>query len=187
MPHMILTKDVYLNKALSVILQQSSVDRRVCIVDIESFRSLGAILRVLKRKKLTEEQRLIFIGGKDVSSRVLEPLVTINRKSCYTEFRKQITDGRVCSPENTLNYIARFRSLSILSVRERKTLFALIEIYDTKEVAGKIQLSPKSVYGYISNIGKKLNLSSIIQVRQFIFSEFTQDAETGESGSRTSR
>ena len=93
MPHIILTKDVYLKKALSVILEQVSPARKLCIVDIESYRSLGAIFRLLKRKKLTDKHGLIFIGGKDVSSRVLEPLVTIYRKSCFMDFRKQLNDG----------------------------------------------------------------------------------------------
>jgi hypothetical protein len=79
---------MFLNKALSVILQQASPGRKVCVVDIESFRSLGAIFNLLKRKKLTEKHEMIFIGGKDVSSRVLEPLVTIYRKSCFMEFRR---------------------------------------------------------------------------------------------------
>ncbi|STB59401.1 Bacterial regulatory proteins, luxR family [Citrobacter freundii] len=179
MPHMILTKDVFLNKALSVILQQVSPARKLCIVDIESYRSLGAIVRLLKRKKLTERHRLIFIGGRDVSSRVLEPLVTLCRKSCFMTFRKQLTDGRTHSPENTLKYIARCRSLSMLTAQEKRTLFALLDTGDTWAAARKIYLSPKTVYTYTSNIGQKLNLRSILQVRQFIFSEFALDAENG--------
>lgn len=180
MPHMILTKDVFLNKALSAILQQVSPGRKICIVDIESFRSLGAIFRLLKRKKLTDKHRLIFIGGKDVSSRVLEPLVTICRKSCFMEFRKQLTSGMTHSTEYALNNIAHCRSLSMLSVQEKKTLFALLETDDTRAAARKIYLSPKTVYTYTGRIGQKLNLSSILQVRQFIFSEFVLDAEIGE-------
>ncbi|WP_181012942.1 LuxR C-terminal-related transcriptional regulator [Citrobacter amalonaticus] len=180
MPHIILTKDVFFNNALSVILQQVPASRKVCVIDIESFRSLGSIFRLLKRNKLIEKHRLIFIGGKDVSSRVLEPIVTIYRKSCFMEFRKQLTDGRTHSPEYALNHIARYRSLSILSVQEKKTLFALLDTDDTWAAARKIYLSPKTVYSYTSRIGQKLNLSSILQVRQFIFSEFVLDAETGE-------
>ncbi|QLV15281.1 LuxR C-terminal-related transcriptional regulator [Enterobacter roggenkampii] len=172
MPHMILTKDVFLNKALSAILQQASLSRKVCIVDIESFRSLGAIFNLLKRKKLTEKHEMIFIGGKDVSSRVLEPLVTIYRKSCFMEFRKQLTGGRTYSSEYVLNHIARCRSLSMLSEQEKKTLFALLDTDDTVAAARKIYLSPKTVYTYTNNIGQKLNLNSILQVRQFIHSEF---------------
>lgn len=172
MPHIILTKDVFLNKALSVILQQASPSRKVCVVDIESFRSLGAISNLLKRKKLTEKHEMIFIGGKDVSSRVLEPLVTIYRKSCFMDFRKQLTGGRTYSSEYALNHIARCRSLSMLSEQEKKTLFALLDTDDTVAAARKIYLSPKTVYTYTNNIGQKLNLNSILQVRQFIHSEF---------------
>ena len=180
MPHMILTKDVFLHNALSSILEHISPARRVCVVDIESFRNLGVIYRLLKRKKLTEKHRLIFIGGKDVSSRVLEPLVTIYRKSCFMTFRKQLTDGRTHSPEYALKYIARCRSLSMLSVQEKKTLFALLETGDTCAAARKIYLSPKTVYTYASNIGQKLNLRSILQVKQFIFSELILESETEE-------
>lgn len=175
---MILTKDVFLNRSLSVILQQIPADRRVCVVDIESYRNLGAIFRLLKRKKLTENYRLIFIGGKDISSKVLEPLVTIYRKSCFMDYQKQLTGGRSHSPEYALNHIARCRSLCMLSVQEKKTLFALLETDDTWAAARKIYLSPKTVYTYTGKIGQKLNLRSILQVRQFIFSEFALDAES---------
>ena len=114
----------------------------------------------------------ILIGGKDVSSRVLEPLVTIYRKSCFMEFRKQLTGGRTYSSEYALNHIARCRSLSMLSEQEKKTLFALLDTDDTVAAARKIYLSPKTVYTYTNNIGQKLNLNSILQVRQFIHSEF---------------
>lgn len=172
MPHMILTKDVFLNKALSVILQQASPSRKVCIVDIESFRSLGAIYNLLKRKKLTDKHQVIFIAGKDVSSRVLEPIVTIYRKSCFVEFRRQLISGRMHSPEYVLNHISRCRSLSMLSDQEKKTLFALLDTDDAIAAAKKIHLSPKTIYTYTNNIGQKLNLNSILQVRQFINSEF---------------
>ncbi|EQA6227840.1 LuxR C-terminal-related transcriptional regulator [Enterobacter ludwigii] len=179
MPHMILTKDVFLNNALSVILEQVSPVRKLCIVDIESYRSLGAIVRLLNRKKLTERHRLIFIGGRDVSSRVLAPLVTLCRKSCFMTFRKQLTDGKTHSPENTLKYIARCRSLSMLTVQEKRTLLALLDTGDTWAAARKIYLSPKTVYTYTNKIGQKLNLRSILQVRQFIHAEFVLDAKTG--------
>ena len=126
MSHMILTKDVYLKKALSVILEQVSPARKLCIVDIESYRSLGAIFRLLKRKKLTDKHGVIFIGGKDVSSRVLEPLVTIYRKSCFMEFRKQLNDGRTHSPQYALNHITCCRDLSLLSGQEKKTLLPCV-------------------------------------------------------------
>jgi len=172
MPHMILTKDVFLNKTLSVILEQVFPTRKVCVVDIESFRRLGAIVRLLKRKKLTEKHRLIFIGGKNVSSRVLEPLVTICRKSSFVEFRKQLTGGRTHSPEYALNHIARCRNLSMLTIKEKKTIFALLDTDDASAAAKKIHLLPKTIYTYTNNIGQKLNLNSILQVRQFINSEF---------------
>lgn len=53
-----------------------------------------------------------------------------------------------------------------------KTLFALLDTDDTVAAARKIYLSPKTVYTYTNNIGQKLNLNSILQVRQFIHSEF---------------
>ncbi|HCH0659867.1 TPA: hypothetical protein NKO55_004486 [Enterobacter asburiae] len=166
-----------MNKALSVILLQASPSRKVCIVDIESFRSLGAIYNLLKRKKLSENHQVIFIGGKNVSSRVLEPLVTVYRKSCFFEFRKQLTIGRMHSPEYALYHISRCRNLCMLSTQEKKTLFALLDTEDTYAAARKIYLSPKTIYTYTNNIGHKLNLDSILQVRQFIHAEFELGAE----------
>lgn len=179
MPHVILTKDLFLNSALTLILKEVPATRKVCVVDIESYRSLGVIYRRLKRKSLTPGHRLIFIGGKDVSSRILEPLVTIYRKSCLVEFRRQIIFGRTYTAEYALNHIGQCRSLSMLTAQEKRTLFALLDTDDTRAAARKIYLSPKTVYTYAYNIGQKLNLSSILQVRQFISSEFAPDPESG--------
>lgn len=178
MPHMILTKDVFLKKALSVILQQVPADRKVCIIDIESFRSLGAIFNILKRKLSTDNRQLIFIGGKNVSSRVLEPLVTLYRKSSFVEFRRQLIRGRTYSLEYTLNHIADCRNLSMLTLKEKKTIFSLLDTDDTRAAAAKIYLSPKTIYTYTYKIGMKMNLCSILQVRQFIYSEFELDKES---------
>jgi DNA-binding NarL/FixJ family response regulator len=180
MPHVILTKDSFLKTALSELLLEVPDSRKVCVVDIESYRSLGVIYRRLIRKNLPLSHRLIFIGGKDVNSRILEPLVTVYRKSCLKAFRWQLIHGRTNRPEYAVNHIARCRSLCMLTAQEKRTLFALLDTGDTNAAARQIYLSPKTVYTYTRNIGMKLNLSSILQVRQFIFSEFTVDTETGD-------
>lgn len=177
MSHMILTKDIFLRNALSVMLQQAPATRKLCLIDIESFSSLGSIYRLLKRKNLSDGHRLIFIGGKDVSSRVLEPLVTIYRKSCFVEFRWQLVNGRTHTIDYALNHIANCRNLSMLTEKEKKTLFALLGTDDIEGASRKIFLSPKTIYTYTRNIGQKLNLKSILHVRQFVFSEFEQDVE----------
>lgn len=178
MPHIILTKDVYLKKALSVILQQVPADRKLCIIDIESFRSLGAIFNILKRKLSTDNRQLIFIGGKNVSSRVLEPLVTLYRKSSFIDFRRQLISGRTYSLEYALNHIAGCRNLSMLTRKEKKAIFALLDTDDIQTAAVKINLSPKTIYTYTYKIGIKMNLCSILQLRQFIYSEFKLDKES---------
>jgi hypothetical protein len=69
---------MFLNKALSVILQQASPGRKVCVVDIESFRSLGAIFNLLKRKKLTEKHEMIIASSQhrladpDIPERIVD-------------------------------------------------------------------------------------------------------------------
>jgi len=178
MPHVILTKDSFLHKALSALIQEIPVSRKVCVIDIESYRSLAMIHRRLIKKNLTLSHRLIFIGGKDVNSRVLEPLVTINRKSCLTTFRQQLIYGQTNQLEYAINHIVRCQSLKMLTFQEKRTLFALLDTNDTRTAAVKIDLSPKTVYTYTRNIGQKLNLSSLLQVRQFIFSEYSVESET---------
>ncbi|WP_146050864.1 hypothetical protein [Citrobacter amalonaticus] len=175
MSNLILTKDVYLFKALSMMLNYVPADRTVCLIDIESFTSLGAIYRRLQRKRLTENHRLIFIGGKDVSSRVLEPLVTIYRKSSFINFRWQLTSGQTYSPEYALAHIAKCINLHMLTLRERKALYALRDTDDIRTAANMISLSPKTIYSYSRKIGEKLNLDSMLHVRQFISSELELD------------
>lgn len=65
----------------------------------------------------------------------------------------------------------------MLSAQERKTLLALRDTDDTYAAARKIYLSPKTIYTYTNNIGHKLNLNSILQVRQFIHAEFELEAD----------
>ena len=63
----------------------------------------------------------------------------------------------------------------MLSDQEKKTFFALLDTDDASAAAKKIYLSPKTIYTYTNNIGHKLNLNSILQVRQFIHAEFGLD------------
>ncbi|HDR2683370.1 TPA: hypothetical protein QCJ52_005042 [Enterobacter ludwigii] len=60
----------------------------------------------------------------------------------------------------------------MLTIKEKKTIFALLDTDDASAAAKKIHLLPKTIYTYTNNIGQKLNLNSILQVRQFINSEF---------------
>ncbi|WP_148873110.1 hypothetical protein [Serratia marcescens] len=172
MSHLILTKDIYLYSALSALLLPLSVNRKICIIDIESYRSLRMIYRLLSRDNLINEHRVIFIGGANVSSKVLEPLVTVYRKSGFTEFYRQLTEGRTCSLESSLNHIEKCLNLHMLTRRERRVLYAIRDANDTRAAAKMSYLSTSTFYAYSRRIGEKLNLKSILHVRQFIFSEF---------------
>ncbi|MEG0870622.1 MAG: hypothetical protein RSG77_26805, partial [Hafnia sp.] len=123
-------------------------------------------------------RQLIFIGGKNVSSRVLEPLVTLYRKSSFIDFRRQLISGRTYTLEYALNHIAGCRNLSMLTRKEKKAIFALLDTDDIQTAAVKINLSPKTIYTYTYKIGIKMNLCSILQLRQFIYSEFKLDKES---------
>lgn len=175
MKNRVLTKDIYFCKALSVIAEQLPRSEPLCFIDIESFTSLGSICECLQRGGIHEGYRLMFIGGKGVCSRVLEPLVSVYRQCSLSAFKTQITTGRTYSPRYALRHMTHCRSLDMLTWAQKKVLFTLKETVDVNAAANIMCLSPKTLYTYSRQIGEKLNLNSLFQVRLFFFAEFAQE------------
>lgn len=60
----------------------------------------------------------------------------------------------------------------MLTWAQKKAMFTLKEAVDVNSAASLMRLSPKTLYTYSRQIGEKLNLNSLFQVRQFFFAEF---------------
>ena len=175
MSHLVLSDDIFLCRAITEIFNSVLSNRRLCIIDIKSYKSLGDLTTAIEDSVASDNYHFIFIGGNCINSKVLEPLVTVNRRSGYTEFRRQIESGHKHTLEHVKKYIEKRRSLKMLTRRERRTAYALRNTKDVISAARAVHQSPKTVYTRSQHIGEKLNLRSTLQVKIFLSTELTKE------------
>lgn len=177
MSHLIYTRDIFFHEALCCLVNSISCRKPLCIIDIDTFTGLREISLILQEKSVSERYRVILVGGKNVTSRILEPLVTLNRKSSLSEFRSQLAKGLTLCPDYILVYFIRCLHLKMLTSAERRVFRALTKTNDIYAASGIACLSAKTCYSHSRSIGEKLNLSTILQLRQFIFNDFVQHGD----------
>lgn len=67
-------------------------------------------------------------------------------------------------------------SLSSLSAREREIVKLIAESFTTKEIAGRLHISPKTVETHRSNIMQKLNVHDVAGITRFAISNGMVDS-----------
>jgi len=112
--------------------------------------ALGYILKESAFEELTQAIRMIIKGGTYLSPMVARELVENLRKT----------------PEN-----GRPSLLQSLSGREREVLQLLAEGCTTKEIAGKLFVSPKTVETHRAKVMEKLQIHSIADLTKFAVRE----------------
>jgi hypothetical protein len=175
MSHRFLSKDIYLRTALAEITRFLPASKPFCIVDIESFSNLKEIGGAICNEGITEQYRLVFIGGYGVHSRVLKPLVALRRDAPVAEFSAKIKRRGAFTPQSALMYIEKYRQLRVLTRLERLTAYSIMHHADIHLAASFSNLSKGTLYAYSRQIGVKLNLASTLHVRQFLHVEYTEE------------
>ncbi|MBB1202050.1 hypothetical protein EGM70_17365 [Enterobacteriaceae bacterium 89] len=175
MSHFILSDDIFLSTAVANIIRRIPVNRPLCIIDIASFSSLRDINNAMNKTGVTEQYRFIFIGGSCVLSKVLKPLVTLGRNASLAEFSAKVKNRKASTLLTVLMHFDRYRRLRMLTPLQRLTVYGLMHHADIALAASFIRISQKTVYSCTRQIGIKLNLSSTLHVKQFLYAEFTEE------------
>lgn len=138
-----------------------------------------SVLRHLRSLKRGRPAMLIFTGTRNeeliFASLDEHPQGFVLKEEAFDTLRGAIdivcSGGTYFSPRAT-DYLDRWRSRAIsgrysLSEREQMILQLVAEGYSSKEVAGRLSLSPKTVENYRSQLMQKLDLRDISAITRY--------------------
>ena len=174
MEYQIETRDHYLRVALEDILPVTVSKKKVYIIDLASFHTLGEIKSYVKDDG--ENSRYFFIGDKGIYSRLLTPLVSLSRKMSMNEYRKVIRHYPGLSAETVIRSLDYHLRMDGFTHRENSTVYSLL-IHDSFTRAAKTMgITPKRFYQRVDILGKKLNLLNRLQTQLYFRREFLPDS-----------
>jgi DNA-binding NarL/FixJ family response regulator len=137
------------NKAIQVLALSMESDRRFIVEVLES-GARGYVLKDAFFKELSDAIRTVASGEIYLGPRINELIIK--------DYLMRIPDGL------PLNF-------TILTERERKLLQMVATGNNSKEIAGELGISVKTVESHRQNIMKKLNLFSIAELTKFAVRE----------------
>lgn len=173
MEYQVKTRDHYLRYALKDILPVTVSKKKVYIIDLASFHTLGELRACVKH--CGENGRYIFIGDERIYSRLLRPLISLSRKMSLNEYRK-IRHYPGLSYETVSRSLDRHLCMDGFTHKENSTVYSLL-IHDSFISAAKyIGINPKSFYQRVNKLSKKLNISSRLQTQLYFRREFQPDS-----------
>lgn len=174
MEYQVETRDHYLRVALKDILTETGSKKKVYIIDLASFRTLGELRSCIRNHG--ENGRYIFIGDEGIYSRLLRPLVSLSRKTSLNEYRKIIRHYPGLSYETVSQSLDRHLRMDGFTHRENSTVYSLL-IHDSFISAAKhIGINPKSFYQRVDKLSKKLNICGRLQTQLYLRREFLPDS-----------
>jgi DNA-binding NarL/FixJ family response regulator len=142
-------KIIKANSAIKVLALSMESDRRFIVEVLESGAS-GYVLKDASFKQLANAIRTVAAGETYFCTRINELIIK--------DYLQRIPDGL------PLNFAS-------MTERERELLQMVADGMNTKEIAGKLGISNKTVEVHRQNIMKKLNLFSIAELTKFAVRE----------------
>lgn len=177
MANLIITDNEYLKLGLENLCASQSVESNLLLVDLDSFHCLNDILQSIRQQKICDDIKVCFFGGDSVNFRVLNKFKPVESKNNLGKVKELISSRRFPALFEIKSFMADVSRMSIFTDRQRQCLYALRffgEINTASRVTG---LSEKSMYSVIRSAGDKVNLTSLLHVRQFLSSNYNVSNE----------
>lgn len=172
MANLIISDNEYLKLGLETLGASQGVDSNLLLVDLDSFHCLSDILQSIRQQKICDDIKVCFFGGDSVNFRVLNKFKPVESNIDLSKVRKLISSRRFSTLFEIKAFIADVSRMSMFTDRQRQCLYALRfsgEINTASRVTG---LSEKAIYSIIRSAGDKVNLTSLLLVRQFLSSNY---------------
>lgn len=176
MENIILTRNVFILRAFREMLSECECEcececKNICIVDLDSCRSLHELLHVIKNANLNSKHKLFFIKGVSIFSKMLASITAFSVRDSLAHQKKVILAGRAPNYAFVAKYIRSYKNMSLMTHRENLIAQGLLKYRDVPSMARALNLNHKTIYSRVRAMTIKLNLRDIGQLRQFIFSE----------------
>lgn len=170
MDNTILTRNVFIAAAFQQIMDEYRCEN-ICIVDIDSYRSLNEVLQVMKGANLNLNQQVYFLKGISIFSKILVSITAFHVLDSPLHIKRVILAGRAPRYAVVAKYIRTYRKLSMMTHKEKQIAQALVRYQDVSSMAHALNANHKTIYSRVRVMAIKLNLRNIGQVRKFIISE----------------
>ncbi|EBY6849597.1 hypothetical protein D5952_14230 [Salmonella enterica subsp. enterica] len=165
------SSDQYFNIALSHIVKRPLERQSICIVDLESFSTLRALITCIE--DYGEQFNFIFIKGKGILSGMFNNLTTVSKRTKMKEFPKKINRCNQMPYGRIIKLLNSYKNLTMLTPKEIKSVYGVRAQHSLIDAASFIGVDTKICYQRMISVARKLNLKSSIHVQYFIHSEFT--------------
>ncbi|HHA2302545.1 hypothetical protein I4P06_21395 [Enterobacter asburiae] len=170
MKNIILTRNVFICHAFQEILNEYKC-KDICVVDIDSYYSLYELLNVMKDANLHREQKIYFLKGTGILSKMLISITAFHVLDSLLRLKKVIRTARVPNYAFAVKYIRSYAKLSMLTHKEKLIANEILKHRDVPSMARAMNLNHKTLYSRVRIMAIKLNLRDVGQMRKFICCE----------------
>ncbi|MCK7310401.1 hypothetical protein [Enterobacter quasiroggenkampii] len=170
MKNIILTRNVFICHAFQEILNEYKC-KDICVVDIDSYHSLHELLQVMKDANLYRDQKVYFLKGISVLSKILVSITAFHVLDSLLRLKKVIRTARVPNYAFAVKYIRSYTKLSMMTDKEKLIAQKLLNYRDVTSMARAMKLNHKTLYSRVRIMAIKLNLRDVGQMRKFICCE----------------
>lgn len=160
----VLSNNIYLQKALREIYREKKFSADICVIDLESFNSLLSIRNELSINSVGRSYRIVILRGKGLCSKVLSSLCFLPEKPSIFLFERAVQHGYELS--KLLDVISACRSLAMLTKKEINVAMALLYDIEIKKIAFDLRVDERKIYQRMGTAANKLNLKT---GKEFIF------------------
>lgn len=167
MYHFIFTSNTYLYNGFCHLLRECQPKSKICIIDIESFRSLHELVRTIMMSDVGDDIAFFPIQGNGIYSRLLSSITCFHRDDKLTDIGHQLVYSGGRSYKEVMDCIQTSQKFKMMNGKDIY-LSGGNSIYDSSLRMG---INTKTHYSRTQAIAHKLGLRNLMQVRYFFQNE----------------
>lgn len=170
MSDLILTKNVFLKKGIESLNPAFRSNEGVIFIDLDSFQSLNDILNALNNERVTLDRNVCVIGSCCIKFKILNAFSPIALNESLKQIITVFSTRRLYKASELATYIDSIERLSMLTNKERQCLLAFQKEGEVNVASVRMNLAEKTMYTVLRNVGNKINLATLLQLREFLSS-----------------
>lgn len=170
MSDLILTKNAFLKKGIESLNPAFRSREGIIFIDLDSFHSLNDILGALREEQVTIDRNVCLIGSGCIKFKILNALEPLALNESLNQIKTVYSTRRSHKVSELVTYIDSIKHLSMLTNKERQCLLAFQKGGGVNVASVRMNLAEKTMYTVLRNIGNKINLATLLQIREFLSS-----------------
>ncbi|MDH6631307.1 UNVERIFIED_ORG: hypothetical protein M2355_000598 [Lelliottia amnigena] len=168
MSDLILTKNIFLKKGMDSLSPAFQSKVRLIIIDLDSFQSLNDIINALRNERITIDLNVCLLGSGCIKFKMLNAFCPIALNKPLSQIKAAFSTRRFHKVSELVSYIYSLERLSMLTNRERQCLLAFQKGGEINVASARMNLAEKTMYTVLRNVGNKINLATLLQIREFL-------------------